>query len=150
MSAAVTTPDLQSLDADALRGLVLSQHRQLNAQNIEIENLKLLVAKLRREQFGSKSEKLDSHLRQLELELEDREIQQAAAPPAVLPSAADERRRPVRRPLPHVRQRGGIRGPGSVAARCPALLRLRQHPPREGADERHRHLPAGLARGGGA
>ena len=83
MSAAVTTPDLQSLDADALRGLVLSQHRQLNAQNIEIENLKLLVAKLRREQFGSKSEKLDSHLRQLELELEDREIQQAAAPPAV-------------------------------------------------------------------
>ena len=100
MSAAVTTPDLQNLDADALRGLVLSQHRQLNAQNIEIENLKLLVAKLRREQFGSKSEKLDSHLRQLELELEDREIQQAAAPPAVSPSAADERRRPVRRPLP--------------------------------------------------
>jgi transposase len=100
MSAAVITPDLQSLDTDVLPALVLSQHRQLNAQNIEIENLTLLVAKLRREQFGSKSEKLDSHLRQLELELEDREIQQAAAPPTVSPSAADECRRPVRQPLP--------------------------------------------------
>lgn len=100
MSAAVTTPDLQSLDADALRALILSQHQQLNAQNIEIENLKLLVAKLRREQFGSKSEKLDSHLRQLELELEDREIQQAARQPPVPLPLADERRRPVRRPLP--------------------------------------------------
>jgi transposase len=100
MSAAVTTPDLQSLDADALRALILSQHQQLNAQNIEIENLKLLVAKLRREQFGSKSEKLDSHLRQLELELEDREIQQAATQPPVPLPVADERRRPVRRPLP--------------------------------------------------
>ncbi len=100
MSAAVTTPDLQSLNADALRALILSQHQRLNAQNIEIENLKLLVAKLRREQFGSKSEKLDSHLRQLELELEDREIQQAATQPPVPLPVADERRRPVRRPLP--------------------------------------------------
>ncbi|HEU0120228.1 MAG TPA: IS66 family transposase [Bryobacteraceae bacterium] len=100
MSAVVITPDLQSLDADALRALILSQHQQLNAQNIEIENLKLLVAKLRREQFGSKSEKLDSHLRQLELELEDREIQKAAAQPPVPALLADEHRRPVRRPLP--------------------------------------------------
>jgi transposase len=100
MSAAVTTPDLQSLDADALRALILSQHQRLNAQNIEIENLKMLVAKLRREQFGSKSEKLDSHLRQMELELEDREIQQAATQPPVSLPVADERRRSVRRPLP--------------------------------------------------
>jgi transposase len=99
MSAPTLQTDLQSLDPDALRALILSQYQQLNAQNVEIENLKLLVAKLRREQFGSKSEKLDSHLRQMELELEDREIQQAATPSVPAPTAAPQRR-PVRRPLP--------------------------------------------------
>jgi hypothetical protein len=36
----------------------------------------------------------------MELELEDREIQQAAAQSPVPPPVADQRRRPVRRPLP--------------------------------------------------
>jgi len=125
MSAAVTTPDLQSLDADALRGLVLSQHQQLNAQSIEIENLKLSVAKLKREQVGSKSEKLDGHLRQMELALEDREIQQAGAQATVAPPAADQRRRPVRRPLPAAlpREVETIAPPQSACPDCGGSLK---------------------------
>jgi hypothetical protein len=37
----------------------------------EIEHLKLLIAKLRRMQFGRKSEKLDRQIEQLELRLEE-------------------------------------------------------------------------------
>lgn len=43
---------------------------QLSSRAIEIEHLKLTIAKLRRMQFGRKSEKLDRQLEQIELRLE--------------------------------------------------------------------------------
>ena len=50
----------------------------------EIEHLKLLIAKLRRMQFGRKSEKLERQIEQLELKLEELETAKAcrAASPA--------------------------------------------------------------------
>jgi transposase len=90
--------DLDSLDNEGLKALVLAK------QN-EIENLNLLVLKLRRMHFGQKSEKLNADIGQLELRLEDLEVNDAAADPlsaqlAIV--AVNERaaKKPARRPLP--------------------------------------------------
>lgn len=54
MTERVTLPDLDTLDFAALKALILSQHEQLASRDSEIEQLKLLIAKLRRMQFGRK------------------------------------------------------------------------------------------------
>ena len=107
-------PDLDALDMEALKALVMAQHSELldqrksNAQ--EIERLKLIIEKYRRMIFGRKSEKLTAQLEQLEFRLEELETAQAAdeavqaAKEATQPSstqtAAKPRRRPARKPLP--------------------------------------------------
>jgi transposase len=96
-------PDLETLNHQALRALVLAQHAELLSRDTEIENLKLLVLKLKRMQFGRKSEKLDRQIEQLELRLEDLEANQATSAPATsnLPAAAEPAlAKPARRPLP--------------------------------------------------
>ena len=72
-----TLPDLDRLDAPGLKALILSQHDQLLSHQSEIEHLKLLIAKLRRMQFGRKSEKLEWQIEQLELKLEELETAKA-------------------------------------------------------------------------
>ena len=97
-------PDLNSLDIESLKALVVAKQFQLDSRDTEIENLKLLVLKLKRMHFGQKSEKMDADLEQLELRLEDLETSQAATDP--LPSleivTANEKatKKPARRPLP--------------------------------------------------
>ncbi len=91
-------PSLDSLGPGALKAIVLSQQT-------EIENLKLLVFKLKRMHFGQRSEKLNADIEQLELQLEDLEANQAAAeplPPQPPTAAIREKtaRKPARRPLP--------------------------------------------------
>src|SRR5438874_13402065 len=111
MATAHTLPDLDQLNEEALRALIVAQHEQIAAQReqllsreSEIEHLKLLIAKLRRMQFGRKSEKLERQIEQLELRLDELETAQAAkanASPA--PGAAArtaDNGRPVRQPLP--------------------------------------------------
>jgi len=94
-------PDLSGLDADALRALVLSQQEELASRDTEIENLKLLVLKLKRLQFGRKSEKLDKQIEQLELRLEDLEASQSARPPSSSTATHTAlASKPVRKPLP--------------------------------------------------
>lgn len=96
-------PDLQSLDITTLRALALQQHAELISRDIEIDNLKLLVLKLKRMQFGQKSERLDRQIAQLELCLEELEAAPAAAPLPATASAAHPEvvtDKPVRRPLP--------------------------------------------------
>jgi len=66
-------PDLNALDSDALKALVIEKHTELVSHKTEIENLKLLILKLKRMQFGPSSEKLGQHIDQLELKLEDLE-----------------------------------------------------------------------------
>jgi len=98
-----TLPDLDLLDTGALRTLVLEQHAAILSRNTEIDNLKLLVLKLKRMHFGHKSEKMDRAIEQLELRLEDLE---AAAPtppapaPVDAPATATTPQKPARRPLP--------------------------------------------------
>ncbi len=108
---ALTLPDLDQLDRDALRALVIAEHEsrlaseeQLRSRESEIEHLKLLIAKLRRMQFGRRSEKVLRHIEQLELRLEDLEAKQAATHTKTESTASSSNllvaSRPTRRPLP--------------------------------------------------
>src|SRR6266849_3461314 len=103
-------PDLDTLNHEALKALIVAQHaqilsndEQLASRDEEIEQLKLLIAKLRRMQFGRKSEKLEWQIEQLELKLDELEASRAergtlsAAPTSVESNRA---KKPVRRPLP--------------------------------------------------
>jgi transposase len=77
MVVARVLPDLKQLNEEALRALIVAQHEQLLSHQDEIEHLKLLIAKLRRMQFGRKSEKLQQQIEQLELKLEELETVKA-------------------------------------------------------------------------
>jgi transposase len=102
-------PDLKTLDADALRELILAQHEQLAtkdeqllSRDHEIEHLKLFIAKLQRMQFGRRSEKVEHQIEQLELQLEELETARAeqAPRPETPASVTAPARKPSRRPLP--------------------------------------------------
>src|SRR5215470_6670533 len=98
-------PDLDTLDVQSLKALVLAKQAELDSRTTEIENLKLLILKLKRMHFGPRSEKYDHDIQQLELRLEDLETNQAAAePPPVIPATValkqQASRKPARRPLP--------------------------------------------------
>ena len=116
-------PELDRLDMEALKALVLAhrterasleaelenqrkivseQGRELLSRSEQIEHLKLVIEKLRRAMFGKKSEKIVVQLEQLELQLEELESAQAemeAAVEAVAPAAQVKPRSP-RKPLP--------------------------------------------------
>jgi len=110
-------PDLDGLDPEALKALViakhsesLEQHKELTSSTHEIEHLKLVIEKYRRMLFGRKSEKLTGELEQLEFRLEELETAQAAeeaaqaateaAQPASTRTDSKRRSRPARKPLP--------------------------------------------------
>jgi len=91
-------PNLDALDVQSLKALVL-------AKQGEIESLKLLIAKLKRLHFGPRSEKYDRDLQQLELRLEELEANQADADasslvPAIVAVNEQAPRKPARRLLP--------------------------------------------------
>jgi transposase len=98
-------PDLTELDAASLRALVLSQHEQLMSRDTEIEHLQLLIAKLRRMQFGRRSEKVAWQIEQLQLRLDELEANRAehatsSATEQVAATEAPQTAKPTRRPLP--------------------------------------------------
>jgi len=103
-------PDLDALDIEALKALVIAQHQNLSSNTQEIEHLKLVIEKYRRMIFGRKSEKLTAQLEQLEFRLEELETAQAAEEAAQATTEATQpasarpdskrRSRPARKPLP--------------------------------------------------
>jgi transposase len=60
-------PDLEGLDPAALKAMICLQHAELLSHRSQIERLELLIAKLRRMQFGRSSEKVERQIEQLEL-----------------------------------------------------------------------------------
>ena len=118
MSVGALLPDLHKLDPEELKALILSQHEQLllkdeqllrkdeqlTSRDEEIERLKLLIAKLRRMEFGRKSEKLDWAIEQLELKLDELEASRAqqalAAATPLAASAVNRTAKRARQPLP--------------------------------------------------
>src|SRR5271167_975121 len=120
---AAQLPDLDGLDREALKALVLAhqaelaaleaelesqrhilsqQDEQLRSSSEQIEHLKLVIEKLRRRVFGVKSEKVVIQLEQLELHLEELESSQAEMEAAVerVRPAAEPKTRSRRKPLP--------------------------------------------------
>lgn len=102
MPNAAALPD----DIDALKALVLAGEAlaaelrsQLVTRAVEIDHLKLQIARLRRMQFGRKSEKLDSQIEQLEFKLEELQTEEAAAETKAPPPKAT-RQPSTRKPLP--------------------------------------------------
>jgi len=91
--------DLTALDRTALEALVLAQQQKLLNRDSEIEHLKLVIARLRRMMFGTKSEKVTREIEQLELKLEELETRQAERA-RTTPTVTDAKSKPMRRPLP--------------------------------------------------
>lgn len=101
-------------DVESLKALVL-------ASRAEIEHLKLVIAKLKRLQFGRSSEKLDREIEQLELRLE--ELQVSAVPAAAAPQKQPAQM-PVRRPLPeHLPRTRVEHTPACACPDCGAAMR---------------------------
>src|SRR5271169_1958850 len=96
-------PDLDALDPAALKAMICLQHAELISHKSQIEHLELLIAKLRRMQFGRSSEKVERQIEQLELKLEELEasraehLEQPASEPAPAKTPSPTRKR---RPLP--------------------------------------------------
>jgi transposase len=95
-------PNLEDLSSTELKALVVSQHRLIVSRDSEIEQLKLLIAKLRRMQFGRSSEKIDRQIEQLELRLEALQVSDAEIVAAMPEKVASVKpvARSVRQPLP--------------------------------------------------
>jgi transposase len=95
---------------EASAAAIAARTAELVAKQIEIEHLRAMLAKLRRQHYGRSSEKLDAEIDQLELTLEDAEAAQAQAEAnlaeATQSAGQDKQtsRRPrqpaVRKPLP--------------------------------------------------
>src|SRR5438309_458111 len=86
---------------------VVQRLAELEVQRVEvlsaqllIEKLKLQIARLRRIQFGRRSEQHDARVVQLELIVEELETSLAASPATATTPASTPRTLPVRRPLP--------------------------------------------------
>ncbi len=99
-------------DIEVLKRIIAERDAELAAvrslvddRDAEITNLKLTIAKLQRDQFGTRSERGARLLDQLELQLAELEAsvaQDKAAVEIAHPSSieGEERRKPARRPLP--------------------------------------------------
>jgi transposase len=95
-------------DIDALKAMVLAQRASMEqmtlalaSRALEVEQLKLLIAKLQRMQFGRKSEKIDRQIEKLECRLEDLLAEEGvvdAQPETVEPAV--KRSASARQPLP--------------------------------------------------
>src|SRR5258708_21231298 len=97
-------PDLDALDPAALKAMICLQHAELISHKSQIEHLELLIAKLRRMQFGRSSEKVERQIEQLELKLEELEANRAELAPELPAEPAVLDRSPAsskRRSLPH-------------------------------------------------
>jgi transposase len=95
MRRRLTLPD----DLESLKRLVLEQEALLATRDLEIERLKIQLAKLRRMQFGRSSEQLESEIAQLELTLEELEMNVAASATRLAPTRRQSEK-PARGPLP--------------------------------------------------
>ncbi len=105
---------------------VSTLEQALNVRTLEIEQLKLQIAKLKRMQFGRKSEKIDRKIEQLETRLEDLIAEDGAAAEEVETSPTPTRAKSPCKPLPdHLVRDECILDPDEQAcAACGGELKL--------------------------
>jgi transposase len=113
--AAAALPD----DIAALKRIVLAQAADIErtgaeltaakaglvTKALEIEKLKIQIARLRRMNFGASSERMHRELEQLELKLEELETAEAQAEAAAGPAAATETAQPAQEEVPAKKKR---------------------------------------------
>jgi transposase len=91
-------------DIESLKSLVIAQRAELLDRDLQIEKMRIELARLRRLQFGRSSEQLDAQVAQLELSLEELEASQRQntdpAPAIGANLSTKERSAAARRPLP--------------------------------------------------
>ena len=90
----------------------------LAAKVLEIEKLKVQIARLRKQRFGRSSEKLDREIAQLELVLEELEAENVNGDAPVMPAAAsapEEKTKRGRAKLPEHLPRREVRHEGACA-----------------------------------
>ena len=119
LNAADLPDDIAALKAMLLASEAHATHlaAELSRRDAEIEHLKLVLAKLKRMQFGRRSEKLDQQIEQLELQLEDLEAEESVAE-ALAPVEMAPRKKAERKPLPpHLPREEHVHSPGNDA--CP-------------------------------
>ena len=133
LEAVSSLPD----DVESLRQIIAGLTGELAAakaglvtKSLEIETLKVQIARLRRQQFGRSSEKLDRQIEQLELVLEDLEVSAGAERPASEAGAETpaaelgQRRHGGRRPLPaHLPRREVVHAGACACPACGGALR---------------------------
>jgi transposase len=121
-------------DPEALRALIAAQAAELAAARagliakaLEIETLKLQIARLRRQTFGRSSEKLGRVIGQLELSLEELEEDRAAGErpdePAAAAATSETRRRGRRRLPEHLPRTDVVHAPSCVCPACGGAMR---------------------------
>jgi transposase len=136
------TAGLESLpdDADALKAIIVAQHQEIarlgaaeRAYEALIQALRIRIERLRKQKFGSSSEKIEREIEQLELALEDLEVAMAAADTAPEP---EENETQEETPFRSRRRRGKPRvsettprerivlDPGDTCPECGGPLRL--------------------------
>jgi len=109
-------------DIEALKALVFTQRAELASRLAEIDRLHLIIAKLKRLQFGPRSERIDREIEQLQLQLE--ELQSASTPVEAAAPAAEEKSQPMRRALPeHLPRERVVHEPACTCPQCGAAMR---------------------------
>jgi transposase len=86
-------------ELQSLRDTVSTLELALSVRTLEIEQLNLQITKLKRMQFGRKSEKIDRKLEQMETRLEDLIAEEGAAEQKV-PASVTPRQKSPHKPLP--------------------------------------------------
>ncbi len=129
----IAEQEAQASELQIARAELLAARNGLQELTLIHEKLKLRLARLLRQQYGASSEKLRAAINQLELLLEDVEEQIAELTPqepkpeqpATPASAkAEQRRKPVRRPLPDSLPREVVEHPAPCACpQCGGALR---------------------------
>jgi transposase len=114
-------------DVATLQAMLIAAQSRLLDRDAEIANLKLTIAKMRRETFGASSERGAKLIDQLELQLADlveAATEAKSADAIVGPISAEEDHKPCRRPLPAHLPRERVVHPGHAACPdCGGLLR---------------------------
>jgi transposase len=107
-------------DVDALKRIIAGMAQDAVHARTLIEKLRFELARLKRAQFGTSSERLDGRIEQLELAIEALETDEAeglAAAPALAEAIENAAAKPARRPLPAHLPREEVLHPGPCA--CP-------------------------------
>ncbi len=127
-SASVEVLDLDEMSVTELKALLREQHAEILSHKAHIESLKLQIIKLRRLQFGNRSEKREREIEQLELwveELETADAQRIGVPAAAAGSTLALRVAKSRREFPShlVRETQVIAPQESACPQCSGELK---------------------------